>query len=68
MSHVFVLSVLCGVESGHVVQCAEVEVASGTLEEHRVRGANWTLQRGQFGGSTPLHLQVIPGSLGLFGG
>lgn len=68
MFHLFVLSVLRGVESGHVVQRAAVEVASGTLEERRVREANWTLQQGRVGGSTPLHLQFspIPESLGLF--
>lgn len=53
MFPLFVPSVLCGVEPGHAVQRAAVEVASGTLEEHRVREANWTLQQGQVGGSTP---------------
>lgn len=53
MFHLSVPSVLCGAEPGHVVQCEEVEVASWTLEEHRVREANRTLQQGQVAGSTP---------------
>lgn len=49
-------SVLCGAEPGHVVQCAEVEAASWTLEERRVREANRTLQQGQVAGSPPRHV------------
>lgn len=55
----FVLPVLRGVESGHAVQRAEVEVASGTLEEHRVREADWTLQQGQVVGSTPVSASLL---------
>lgn len=51
--------VLCGAESGHVVQRAEVEVASGTLEEHRVGEAERTLQQGQGSKLPPVDPAVV---------